>query len=414
MLTEPKLKAAKSKDKEYKLFDGGGLYLLIRPTGKKYWKYKYRFHGKEKKLSIGVYPEIGLKQARQIHTQAKELLAQNIDPSLYKQREKERQVHIAINTFSALTSEWLEVKKKEQAQSTAKRTEALLAKDITPYLGKRPIDEIETYELTSCLQRVVERGAIETAHKCRQIMNQVFRYAKQTGRIKHNPASDLAGAIPTQKAKHHAAITEPQAFGGLLVKIAQYEGSHIIRTALQLAPLLFQRPSELCSMEWAEIDLSKREWVIPEHKKKERNQIEGDHIIPLSQQSTTLLEDIQPLTGHGQYVFPNQRDYNKHIATDSINKALRKLGYDTKTEQCTHGFRASARTMLEEQLQLRMEWIEIQLAHKIKDPLGNAYNRAKYLPERVEMMQRWADYCDELKRQHLAGNVITASFGGIK
>ncbi len=279
-----------------------------------------------------------------------------------------------------------------------------------PYLGKRPIAEIETYELAGCLNRIVDRGSVETAHKARSIIGQVCRYAKQTGRIKHNPASDLTGMLPPKRKSHRAAIVEPEAFGRLLVAIEQYEGSHIIRTALGLAPLLFQRPGEVCAMEWAELDFDNAKWVIPQEKKKERNQIQSDHIVPLSQQAIALLKDIQPLTGRSRFVFPNQRNHEKPIPTDSLNKALKLMGYDTQKQHCAHGFRASARTMLDEQLQLRVEWIEQQLAHKVKDTLGNAYNRTKYLPERIELMQRWADYCDNLKQQALSGNVVTASF----
>lgn len=413
MLTEPKVKAAKPEAKEYKLSDAGGLYLLIRPTGKKYWKYKYRFYGKEKKLSIGVYPEISIKQARNIHQQAKEQLAQGVDPQELKKLEKLQQGKNINDSFSNVSSEWYQKQETTWAASTAKKNKAILTSNLLPYLQSRPMADIKTFELVGCLKRMTDRGALESAHKARQMLNQIFRYAKHIGMIEHNPASDLVGALPPQKVSHMAAITEPKAFAKLLVDIDRYEGTHIARTALALAPLLFQRPGELCAMEWAEIDLEQALWVIPRIKKKERNQIEGDHIVPLSPPALELLKDIQPLTGRSRFVFPNQRNHDSHIRTETLNKALRKLGYDTKTEQCAHGFRACARTLLDEELQLKVEWIEQQLAHKVKDALGNAYNRTKHLPQRIDMMNRWANYCQELKRQHLAGNVITASFGGV-
>lgn len=411
MLTDAKIKAAKPKEKAYKISDSGGLFLHVMPNGSKYWRQKYRFLSKEKLLSIGTYPETSLAKAREQRDAAKAQLADGIDPSLHKQLKKQQRADEYENNFQAVALEWLAKQTNVWAPVTAKRQTALLEQDILPYLGKRPISELETFELVSCLNRIVDRGAIETAHKARQVINQICRYAKQIGKAKYNPASDLAGVLPAKKVDHMAAITEPKEFGKLLVAIDRYSGTHIIRTALALAPLLFQRPGELCSMEWAELDLDQALWVIPREKKKERNKTEGDHIVPLSHQAIALLQDIQPLTGNSKFVFPNQRNHQTCIRTESINKALRNLGYDTRTQQCAHGFRACARTMMDEQLQLRIEWIEHQLAHKVKDALGNAYNRTKHLPERVEMMQRWANYLDDLKRQTLAGNVITATFG---
>lgn len=410
-LNDKGIKNVEIKDKVYRMADGGGMYLEVHPNGSKYWRLKYRFFDKEKRLAIGVYPQVTLSEARKARERAKDLLSQGIDPNEQKKQQKALKELGAENSFSAISREWHLRQFNTWAPVTAQRQLTLLEKDILPYLGKRPISEIQTFELVGCLNRIVDRGALETAHKARQIMNQVCRYAKQTGRLEHNPASDLSGAIPPKKAQHMAAITEPNEFGRLLVDLDRYQGSHIIRTALALAPLLFQRPGELCGMEWAEIDFNQALWVIPREKKKERNQVEGDHIVPLSKQALALLKDIQPLTGGSRYVFPNQRNHEAHIRTESLNKAIRKLGYDTSHQQTAHGFRASARTMLDEQLGLRIEWIEHQLAHKVRDTLGNAYNRTKHLPERVDMMQRWADYLDQLKQQTLAGNVVTASFG---
>ena len=411
MLTDSKIKSAKPKDKAYKLSDSGGLYLHVQVSGAKYWRCKYRFLGKEKLLSFGTYPALTLAKARSMRDQAKEQLKNHIDPALIKQQQKDGRYEAAANSFNAIAQEWFIKHGATLSPQTADRKKATLDNDIVPYLGKRPIAEIETYELAGCLNRIVDRGAIETAHKARSIIGQVCRYAKQTGRIKHNPASDLTGMLPPKRKSHRAAIIEPAVFGGLLLAIERYEGSHIIRTALGLAPLLFQRPWELCAMEWSELDFENAKWVIPQAKKKERNQIQGDHIVPLSHQALALLKDIEPLTGRSRFVFPNQRNHEKPIPTDSLNKALKLMGYNTQTQHCAHGFRATARTMLDEQLQLRVEWIEQQLAHKVKDTLGNAYNRTKYLPERVNLMQRWADYLDDLKRQALAGNVVTGNFG---
>lgn len=407
MLKDTKIKALEPREKDYKVSDAGGLFLLVKPTGAKYWRQKYRFLGKEKLLAIGTYPAVSLKEARKVQEEAKELLRNGVDPSDFRKQQKARREHEAGNSFGAIAREWHIRQSVKWAEVTAHRNLTLIENDLLPQLGNRPVSEIQTFELVGCLNRIVDRGAIETAHKARQILNQVCRYAKQTGRLEHNPASDLSGVIPPKKVSHMAAITDPGEFGKLLVAIDKHKGSNIIRTALALAPLLFQRPGELCAMEWSELDLDKGLWTIPREKKKERNQVEGDHIVPLCSQALELLKDLQPQTGRSQMVFPNQRDHSRPIRTESLNKALRTLGYDTRHQQCAHGFRASARTMLDEQLNLRIEWIEHQLAHKVRDTLGNAYNRTKHLPERVQMMQRWADYLDELKQQELAGNVVS-------
>lgn len=410
MLKDTKIKALEPREKDYKVSDAGGLFLLVKPTGAKYWRQKYRFMGKEKLLAIGTYPAVSLKEARKAQEEAKELLRNGVDPSDFRKQQKARREHEAGNSFGAIAREWHIRQSVKWAEVTAHRNLTLIENDLLPQLGNRPVSEIQTFELVGCLNRIVDRGAIETAHKARQILNQVCRYAKQTGRLEHNPASDLGGVIPPKKVSHMAAITDPGEFGKLLVAIDKHKGSNIIRTALALAPLLFQRPGELCAMEWSELDLDKGLWTIPKEKKKERNQVEGDHIVPLCSQALELLKDLQPQTGRSQMVFPNQRDHSRPIRTESLNKALRTLGYDTRHQQCAHGFRASARTMLDEQLNLRIEWIEHQLAHKVRDTLGNAYNRTKHLPERVQMMQRWADYLDSLKKGSLSTTVITANF----
>lgn len=411
-LTELAVKQAKPKEKDYKLSDGQGMYLLVKTNGSKYWRLKYRHPHtrKERTLALGVYPETGLKAARTAKDDARRLLSEDIDPSDHKQSQKASKGVAAANSFGAITEEWFSKQNPNWAPATSKKHRALLNNDLLPYLSERPISELETWELLGTLNRIVDRGALDSAHKCRQIMNQICRYAKQTGRSKHNPASDLAGALPEKKTQHRAAITDPINLGRLLTNIDAYKGTPIIRTMLALAPLLFQRPGELASMEWTELDLEQGYWHIPQAKKKERNKREGDHTVPLPEQALNFIKDIHPLTGQYRYVFPNQRDYEKHASPESVNKALREMGYSTKEQHCFHGFRATARTMLDEQLGLRVEWIEHQLAHTVKDPLGRAYNRTKHLPQRIKMMQRWADYLDDLKTQTLAGNVITANF----
>ncbi len=412
-LTELAIKQTKPQDKKYRLADGGGLNLEIMPTGAKYWRLRYRHPQtqKSRELAIGVYPTVSLKEARQKREDAKDLLTNGVDPGEHKKATKAAQGASAANSFALISTEWFNKQATSWAPATLKKHKALLANDLVPYLGSRPISEIETWELLGTLNRITDRGAIDTAHKCRQILNQICRYAKQTGRTQHNPASDLAGALPEKRTQHRPAITDPAQFGKLLTDIDAYKGTPIIRTLLALAPLLFQRPGELAAMEWQELDLEGGYWHIPQSKKKERNKREGDHTVPLPRQALELLRDIKLLTGHRQHVFTNQRDHSKHANPESVNKALRDMGYSSKETHCFHGFRASARTMLDEQLGLRVEWIEHQLAHTVKDPLGRAYNRTKHLPQRIDMMQRWANYLDELKSQTLAGNVITARFG---
>ncbi len=412
-LTELAVKQSKPKEKDYKLSDEKGLFLLVKKNGSKYWRLKYRHPQtkKEKLLALGVYPEVGLKSARQKREDARALLAQGVDPSAFKKAEKLAKGDAVANSFGAIAMEWFIKQEVSWAPATTKKHRALLDNDLLPYLTERPISELETWELLGALNRIVDRGAMDTAHKCRQILNQICRYAKQTGRTKHNPAADLAGALPEKRTQHRPAITDPAKFGKLLADIDAYKGTPMIRTLLALAPLLFQRPGELASMEWAEVDLEGGYWHIPQAKKKERNKREGDHTVPLPKQALALLIDLKPLTGHRQYVFTNQRDHSRHSNPESVNKALRDMGYSSKEVHCFHGFRASARTMLDEQLGLRVEWIEHQLAHTVRDPLGRAYNRTKHLPQRIDMMQRWANYLDDLKSQTLAGNVVIANFG---
>ncbi len=406
-LTDPKVKQAKPREKIYRLSDEKGLYLEIHPNGSKYWRHKYRFNSKEKRLAYGVYPEVSLKTARERRDRARMLLQEGVDPSAAKQALKSLQEFNHANSFEAIAREWYTKQLSTWADSTAKKRLALLEKDLFPWLGQRPIAEITALDLLASLQRIENRGAKETAHNARQVCAQIFRYARLTQRCKTDPALDLKGALAPKVVNHRPAITDPEELGKLLVAIENYSGTHIVRTLLALCPLLFQRPGEMIAMEWKELDLETGEWRIPAEKMK----MGIAHIVPLPKQAITLLHDLQPLTGRGRYVFPSQsKRRTDHASNGTINKALQNIGIDTKTTHCAHGFRATARTMLDEQLGFRLEWIEHQLAHQVRDALGRAYNRTKHLPQRKEMMQKWADYLDNLREQAKKPNVISGNF----
>lgn len=399
-LTDPAAKNAKPKEKTYRLADEKGLYLEVHPNGSRYWRHKYRFAGKEKRLAYGVYPEVTLKEARNARDDSRRLLREGVDPAKIKRTRKARQNWEAENTFQAVSEEWFKKQAGTWAESTRKKRRALLDNDLLPWLGKSPINDLETVDLLSTLQRIEDRGALETAHNARQVLGQVFRFAKQTRRISENPALDLKGALKPKVTTHHAAITDPAEFGKLLQAIDSYEGTHVVRSLLKLCPLLFQRPGEMISMQWSEIDWKQSLWRLPADKMKTRQA----HDVPLSTQALSILKDLEPLTGNLPYVFPNARRRKHHASPATINSALQKLGYDTKKVHCAHGFRASARTLLDEQLEYRLEWIEQQLAHQVRDTLGRAYNRTKHLPQRHEMMQRWADYLENLRMQFTASD----------
>ncbi|MEM1110703.1 MAG: integrase arm-type DNA-binding domain-containing protein [Pseudomonadota bacterium] len=405
-LTAQEVKQAKAREKVYRLADEKGLYLEVHPNGSKYWRHKYRFAGKEKRLAYGVYPEVGLKDARACRDDARALLRNDIDPGRVKRSRKSKEEWEAENTFKSVASEWFGKQTPIWAESTASKRRGLLQNDLNPWLGHTPINHLDTSDLLSVLQRIEDRGAIDTAHNARQVLNQIFRYAKQTRRIEANPAADLAGVLRPKGTRHRPAIVEPKEFGELLLAIDSYEGTHTVRCLLRLCPLLFQRPGEMISMEWQEIDWREGVWKLPGEKMKTTQ----PHIVPLATQSIEILRDLEPLTGRLPYVFPNARHRKKHASPATINSALQNLGYDTKTQHCAHGFRASARTLMDEQLGYRLEWIEQQLAHQVKDSLGRAYNRTKHLPQRQEMMQKWADYLDALKEQARDGNVVIGRF----
>jgi integrase len=391
-LNNVKIRNTKPDEKTMRLFDGGGLYLEVAPSGGKWWRLKYRFNGKEKRLSLGVYPNVGLKDARESRDEARKLLASGVDPSENRRAIKSSRFEQAANTFEVIAREWFEKNSSKWADNHSNRIIRRLEKDIFPWIGGKPITEISAPQILTCLRRIEERGAMETAHRALENCGQVFRYAIVTGRTEHNPASDLKGALSPVKEGHFAAMTDPKAIGELLRAIDGYEGYFVTKCALRLAPLVFVRPGELRNAEWSELDLESAEWNIP----AERMKMKQAHLVPLSKQAVEILRELHSLTGHRRYVFPSVRSPNRPMSNNAVLAALRRMGY-TKDEMSGHGFRAMARTVLDEVLGIRPDFIEHQLAHAVRDPNGRAYNRTAHLDGRKKMMQQWADYLDKLK-----------------
>jgi integrase len=389
-LTDTKIRTAKPAEKPQKLFDGGGLFLLVTPTGGKLWRFKYRFGGNEKLLSMGTYPGTSLAEARQRRDQASALLAKGLDPGETKKAQKAAGKQEA-ETFEIIAREWHAKFSSSWAVSHAKATLRRLELFIFPWLGNRPIKTITAPELLAALRRIEAKGALETAHRVKQVCGQVFRYAIATGRAERDPSGDLRGAIPPASGKHMATITDPKEIAGLLRSIDSYRGSIVTRCALQLAPLVFVRPGELRQAEWSEFNLETAEWRIPAEKMKAG----AVHIVPLSRQAIDFLREIHPLTGHGRYVFPSPRTDSRPMSSNAILSALRRMGY-AKEEMSGHGFRSMASTLLNEQGWNR-DAIERQLAHAERNSVRAAYNHAEFLPERKKMMQAWADYLDGIK-----------------
>ena len=405
-LTAVQIKNAKARGAPYKLSDGKSMFLLVNPNGSKYWRFKYRYGGKEKLLALGVYPDLPLSDARNKRDEARNLLANDIDPSEVKRAKKQNRSEEAGNSFQVIAAEWFETRMANKAQGYKDRTWRLLKNDLFPALGSRAINQITAPELLKPLRKIEARGAVEIAHRAKQTAGQIFRYGVATGRCERDPSTDLKGALKPRTSKHFAAITEPQAVGRLLVAISGFEGTPVVKTALQLSPILFARPGEIRAMEWSEINWEVAQWEIPAKKMK----MGQPHIVPMPSQAIALLEELHPLTSRSKYVFPSARGASRPLSDNGVRTGLRTLGYDNDT-MTPHGFRAMARTILDEVLNYRVDYIEHQLAHAVKDPNGRAYNRTNHLPERREMMQTWADYLDNLKRQAQAGNVITAQFG---
>src|SRR5450830_965929 len=392
-LTDMQVKNAKPKAKAYKLADGGGLYLEVTPTGSKLWRMKFvQASGKESRLSFGIYPDVTLTQARAARATARHQRANEIDPGAAKREAKHARAVAAAHTFEALARDWLRKTAADRAPTTQAKNTAWLERNIFPEIGAMPISTVKPRDVLRALQVIEARGAIESAHKIKQLCGQVFRFAVAAGLTERDVTADLRDALSAVLTTHYAAITEPKLVADLLRSIEAYSGHPFARTALKLAPMVFQRPGELRSMEWAEVDLDSAEWRIPGRKMKMKN----DHIVPLAAQAVALLREIQSITGHGQYVFPSVRAGGRCMSENTINAALRSLGY-SKEVMTGHGFRAMARTILDEVLGERVDLIEHQLAHAVKDPNGRAYNRTAHLPARREMMQRWADYLDQLR-----------------
>lgn len=389
-LTDVAIRNAKPAEKPIKMTDGGGLYLLLNPNGSRWWRLDYRFGGKRKTLSMGVYPEVGLKNARERRDAARKLLANQIDPGEHRKAVKSATVEHTTNSFEVVAREWFAKNRDTWVPSHADKIIARLENDVFPWLGAKPTDEISAPEVLEVLRRIEKRGTLDTAHRAKGNISQVLRYAIATGRALRDPCPDLRGALPPARENNFPAITDPKAVAELLRAIDAFRGTFVVRCALLLAPILFVRPGELRRAEWAGFDLDKAEWRYLVTKTK------TDHLVPLPSQAVAILRELHALTGRGRYVFPG-RDPQKAMSEAAVNAALRRMGYDTKTEITGHGFRAMARTILHEELHIKPEVIEHQLAHKVPDVLGTAYNRTKFLKERKAMMQQWADYLDGLK-----------------
>jgi integrase len=392
-LTDTAIRQAKPGDKPRKLADAGGLYLLVNQQGK-YWRWDYRHAGKRKTMALGVYPEVTLARARERHAAARSRLLDGVDPMQAKKSEKRAARIAAANSFEAVARAWMTEHGPTVSASTHAHTKAWMENDVFPWLGQRPIAEIDAPEVLAVLKRIDQRGARHTAHKVRSKIGMVFRYGIKEGYCRSDPARDLIGAIPAHETTHSPSITDPAKVGEMLRAFDAFGGTFPVLCALRLAPMLFVRPGELRTAEWAQIDLERAEWRYRVSKTG------TDHLVPLARQAVAVLHDLHALTGHGRYVFPGARTSERPMSGAAINAALRRLGYDTRTEITGHGFRAMARTILHEELGQKPEVIEHQLAHAVPGSLGAAYNRTKFVKERRTMMQIWADYLDALRANH--------------
>ncbi|MEN9503972.1 MAG: hypothetical protein RI964_3257 [Pseudomonadota bacterium] len=368
--------------------DGGGLYLLVKETGK-FWRYNYRMDGKQKTLSIGSFPEITLKEARTRHEEARALLARGVDPSQHKQTTKGARLAESANTFQAVAMEWIVKFTADQVQEHIDRQKRRLERHVFPYIGGRIIGELEPPDILAVLRRIEAAGTLETAHRVKTIIGQIFRYAVATGRAVRDQTADLKGALPPAKGNHFAAVTDPKAIGELLRAMACYRGAIETCIALQLSAYLFTRPGELRQMEWSEIE--GYVWTIPAEKMKAGRV----HVVPLCKQALALLDELRPLTGHRRYVFPSRTDTSKPMSANTVRSALVRLGYDSDT-MTAHGFRALASTRLYE-MGFHTDLIEKQLAHSVGSDVRRAYDRSQHIEQRTAMMQQWADYLDSLR-----------------
>ena len=392
MLNDIKIKNAKPyNEKDYKLADERSLFLLVKKNGSKLWRFYYRYESKQKTLSMGQYPDVSLAEARAMRDKARKLLTEGVDPSAAKKSIKTGRLNQLEHSFESVTREWHLSYMKNKAASHADKVIRRFEIYVFPYIGKKPIVDIKPMEILEVIKRIEKLNILETAHRTLQTIGQVCRYAVRTGRIERSPATDLQGALPARTPKHFAAFTDPKEVSKFLVSLDALSGGITVQTAVRLAPLLFCRPSELRKMRWDELDLENAKWEYFVGKVKK------NHLVPLSLQAVSLLNELKPISGHLPYVFKGGRDPQRPMSESAVNAALKRLGYDTQTEITGHGFRAMARTMLHERLDMDPHYIEHQLSHAVPDALGTAYNRTKFISQRVEMMQIWADYLDELK-----------------
>jgi integrase len=406
-LTNVAIKNAKAKEKDYKLPDGHGLYVLIASKGGKYWRHNYRYAGKHQTEAFGVYPEVSLAEARGKLEESRRWLREGKNPKHVRDDLKAAQARSAVESFEAMGKEWEVHHLTTKSEGYRKKMQSMLRAEVYPFIGTRPIREVTAQHLLAVLKRVEESGRVDTAHRVRSITGQIFRYAMATGRADSDPTPALRGALKARNVKHRPAITDPAAFGKLLLAIDAYEGTAVVCAALRLAPLFFLRPKELRHLEWREIDWEAARIDIPKQRMKGKKR---PHIVPLATQAVEILKELEPLTGRGRYVFPSARAGGGPLSDNGMNTALVTMGISRDTH-VPHGFRASARTMLDEQLRERKDIIEHQAARKVSDPMGEAYNRTDFLEERAAMMQRWADYLDDLRKAAASDNVVPLKAG---
>lgn len=421
------IRSIKIGDARKRLTDGDGLYLLLFVKGGAHgWRFDYAFGGRRKTISLGTYPDTGLKLARAKATNAREKVAAGIDPSIerkqqkatalneYKSKQRAAAGLPAEGSFEAVAREWYAAKKARWALSYGERLIRRLEADVFPWLGSRPIASLNAPEVLEVLRRIEGRGVVETAHRALESVGQVFRYAIQTGRATTNPARDLKDALQQPHVTHFPAVTDPDTLGKLLRSMYGYEGTYVVRAALRLTPMLLLRPGELRHASWVEIDLPSATWTVPAARMKRElhGKLTGpDHVVPLPQQAVAILEDLKKLTGLSPFVFRGERHHDRPMSDAAVNAALRAMGYE-KDMVTAHGFRATARTMIVEHLGFDETIVEAQLAHAVKDALGRAYNRAEFLEPRRVMMQAWADYLDKLRSPAGASPATQANIGG--
>lgn len=394
-LTELKIKAAKPQEKPYKLADEKGMYLLIQPSGGKLWRLDYRYEGKRKTLALSTYPEVTLADARGRRDAARRILARGEDPGAIKRAQKACRAEQVANSFEVTARRWHEKNESKWSESYAYKTIRMLERDVFPWIGATPIVDLDAPKFLTVARRVEGRGHVDTAHRAMQLCGQVMRFGVAEGLVSRDPTGDLRGALSPVETTHLPSVTDPKRAAEILRMLDAFSGSFPVQCALKLAPLVFTRPGELRKARWVDIDLDDAMWSIPAEAMKMRE----PHLVPLSSQAVTILKELHPYSGHGEYVFPGGRDPKRPMSDAAINAALRRLGIDTKNELTGHGFRAMARTILHEQLRFEPDVIEQQLAHKTPGPLGAAYARAKFIDQRKVMMQAWADYLDRLVGQ---------------